>query len=43
MPIDRFIDLFHVKHTNRPGLPGRLRFSAPVSDGIRPGQGLACT
>ncbi len=25
MLIARFIGLFHVKHTNRPGQPGRIR------------------
>lgn len=26
MSIDTITILFHVKHTNRPGLPGRIRF-----------------
>lgn len=43
MPINRFIDLFHVKHTNRPGLPGRIRFGVPGFEGLPAGRESTCT
>jgi hypothetical protein len=43
MSLNRLIGLFHVKHTNRPGLPGRIRFGIPVPEGLPVQQEPACT
>ncbi len=43
MPIDTAISLFHVKHKNRPGLPGRIRFGLPVPEGLPAQQEPTCT
>lgn len=42
MPHNPLIDLFHVKHTNRPGFPGRIRFDAWGLDASRYLQLPAC-
>lgn len=43
MPINRLIGLFHVKHTNRPGLPGRIRFRVLVPERLPAQQEPVCT